>query len=208
MAKKKKVQDEAPTTSLANDTAEDIVRGFDMDKIRFKIVKGGELTDVEQRDVKELVLKNGTIKPESIDSRINSAELVILAKEDGKVQGCAAIRSQASSYMQKLIGRSGVSDLGHDALEFCWVRLRPSRMGKGIEAMMLKNAVDAIANTAEGNAFAPLKDKRIFSVWRTDDENMNKVMVECGFVKHDRDHAALVGEDKRVQLWLYPVPNA
>lgn len=205
---KKKVQDEAPTASLANDTAEDIVRGFDMDKIRFKIVKGNELTDVEQRDVKELVLKNGTIKPENIDSRIHSAELVILAKEDGKVQGCAAIRTQASSYMQKLIGRSGVSGLGHDALEFCWVRLRPSRMGKGIEAMMLKNAVDAISNTAEGNAFATLKDKRIFSVWRTDDENMNKVMVECGFVKHDREHAALVGEDKRVQLWLYPTPNA
>jgi hypothetical protein len=120
------------------------------------------------------------------------------------VAGAQALGQPGEQLLQPLAQRV----LGHDALEFCWVRLRPSRMGKGIEAMMLKNAIDAIASTAEGNAFAPLKDKRIFSVWRTDDENMNKVMVECGFVKHDRDHAALVGEEKRVQLWLYPVPNS
>lgn len=204
MAKKNKKDETAPTASITNDTAEDIVRGFDPSNMRFKIVKGSELTDVEHRDVKELVLKNGTVKAENVDTRINSAELVILAKEDGKVQGCAAIRTQASSYMQKLIGRSGVSGLGHDALEFCWVRLRPSRMGKGVEAMMLSNAVAAIRSEAEDNIFKSIQNRRIFSVWRTDDENMAKVMEECGFVKHEKDHEAVVGEGKRVQLWLYP----
>lgn len=204
MAKKNKKDETAPTASITNDTAEDIVRGFDPSNMRFKIVKGSELTDVEHRDVKELVLKNGTVKAENVDTRVNSAELVILAKEDGKVQGCAAIRTQASSYMQKLIDRSGVSGLGHDALEFCWVRLRPSRMGKGVEAMMLSNAVAAIRSEAEDNIFKSIQNRRIFSVWRTDDENMVKVMEECGFVKHEKDHEAVVGEGKRVQLWLYP----
>jgi hypothetical protein len=202
---KKKIakEDTAPVTTTAADTAEDVVRGFNFDRVKFKVLKGSELTDVEHRDVKELVLKNGTIKPDSVDQRIKDAELVILAKEEGKVQGCAAIRKQANSYMQKLIGRSGIVGLGHDSLEFCWVRLRPSRMDKGIEQAMLDAGLAAINSQSEDNAFKDLAGKKVFAVWRTDDENMNKVMVACGFTKHDKDHEALVGEGKRVQLWLY-----
>jgi hypothetical protein len=77
-------------------------------------------------------------------------------------------------------------------------------MGKGVEAMMLSNAVAAIRSEAEDNIFKSIQNRRIFSVWRTDDENMVKVMEECGFVKHEKDHEAVVGEGKRVQLWLYP----
>jgi hypothetical protein len=210
MSKKKITKtDETAVVPSANTvmgiTSEELVMGFDMSKVKFKIVKGTDLTDAENRDVKELVLKNGTVKPESIDDRINNAELLVLAKEDGKVQGVAALRKQKSSYMQKLIGRAKVTGLPHDSLEFCWVRLRPSRMNKGIEKEMFKRVLDAIAATpAEGetNAFAGLKDKKIFSVWRTDDIAMMELMPMIGFTKHDRDHEALVGEGKRVQLWL------
>lgn len=167
-------------------------------KIKAKVVVAGQLTDPEHETIKDLIVKSGTIKPDAVDERIKRAELVVLAKHDGHTHGCLALRTNKSTYMQKLIGRSRVSGLPHESLELSWLRVKQSKLNQGVEKLMFDALVSA------KNASTEFGQRKIFAVYRTDDVYSNSMLESFGFVKHDRDHEALVGDGKRVQLWLLP----
>jgi hypothetical protein len=161
--------------------------------LKIKVVELDDLTSVERKSVLQLLASLNTVKDvETASRKLESAYKLALAKYNGTVYGVAVLRKSETSYMQKLIGRSGISGLPHDSLELCWIAAKRS----------VKGLVENVIVSALTNAHKDSEDeRRIFAVYNVDNTCIADILNNSGFVMHDHDHEALVG-GKRAQLWL------
>jgi ribosomal protein S18 acetylase RimI-like enzyme len=132
--------------------------------------------------------------------RMRRAEVVVLAKEDGKVVGCMALRYNKDGYMRRIISRARVS-MPHKSLELCWIRVLPSRRDRGVEQEMFARIAMAVKD--EKFKRHDLFGRKVFSIWPVEDAYSMALVESFGFTKTASDQVSDLDRNKRVQMFTW-----
>ena len=129
-----------------------------------------ELTDEERESFVELVREGGEVASQVLERNIANAQALVLLKQEGQIQGIAALKRPLPSY-RKRIGKSanvGLSDAGFP-YELGYIFIVPEARGQKLCGLLVAKALEIASGFG------------VFATARIDNLAMRASLVKAGF---------------------------
>jgi len=157
---------------------------------RVIVKKPRECSGNELQDFIALVRAGGEVAPSGLETRVQTAALLVFLTEGQRLLGIAALKLPSSNYRRSVSEKAGVSlETSAFPYEIGWVYVIPSARSAGFSRKLVSAAVTAACG------------KGMFATSRTDNVRIHRTLEHFRFVSSGRPYASDRG-NYQVQLFI------